>query len=94
MQRVRSRKATVEELQSCHSDLYAEIFGGNPYNRQRLMGNTNIFCVCVCVSVSVCVYVCVCVCVLPVSDLVWSLIFIYYTFVKILEEGGEQCRIH
>ena len=38
LQRVRSRKATVEELQSCHSDLYAEIFGGNPYNRQRLMG--------------------------------------------------------
>lgn len=38
IQRIRPRKATIEELQSCHTDLYAEIFGGNPYNRQRLMG--------------------------------------------------------
>ena len=43
LQRIRSKKATLEELQSCHAVMYSEIFGGNPYNRQRLMGKL-LFC--------------------------------------------------
>lgn len=39
LKHVRSRKATIEELQSCHSEQYSLIFGGNPYNRQKLFGN-------------------------------------------------------
>ncbi|KAK7793181.1 hypothetical protein R5R35_012827 [Gryllus longicercus] len=35
-ERVRSRKATLEELQSCHSEAYALLFGTNPLNRQKL----------------------------------------------------------
>ncbi|RUS89050.1 hypothetical protein EGW08_003161 [Elysia chlorotica] len=35
-QRVRTRKATVEELKCCHTEQYSLIFGGNPYNRQKL----------------------------------------------------------
>ncbi|XP_076461218.1 histone deacetylase 4-like isoform X3 [Babylonia areolata] len=51
---VRSRKASLEELQSVHSDLYAEIFGGNPYNRQRLMENFPVrFCMLLCGGVGV-----------------------------------------
>ncbi|KAL8560904.1 hypothetical protein ACOMHN_035844 [Nucella lapillus] len=53
-EKVRSRKASVEELQSVHSDLYAEIFGGNPYNRQRLMENFPVkFCMLMCGGVGV-----------------------------------------
>ncbi|KAJ8879007.1 hypothetical protein PR048_019613 [Dryococelus australis] len=34
--RIRSRKATFEELQSCHSEAHALLFGTNPLNRQKL----------------------------------------------------------
>lgn len=36
IQRVRSRKATLEEIQSCHSEAYTLLFGTNPLNRQKL----------------------------------------------------------
>ncbi|GFU59777.1 histone deacetylase 4 [Nephila pilipes] len=35
-ERVRSRKATLEELQSCHSENYTLLFGTNPLNRPKL----------------------------------------------------------
>jgi histone deacetylase 4/5 len=35
-ERVRSRKATIEEIQSCHSEAYTLLFGTNPLNRQKL----------------------------------------------------------
>ncbi|GBN95957.1 Histone deacetylase 4 [Araneus ventricosus] len=35
-ERVRSRKATLEELQSCHSENYVLLFGTNPLNRPKL----------------------------------------------------------
>ncbi|XP_072745239.1 histone deacetylase 5 isoform X8 [Anoplolepis gracilipes] len=34
--RVRSRKATLEEIQTCHSEAHALLFGTNPLNRQKL----------------------------------------------------------
>ncbi|XP_054286298.1 histone deacetylase 4-like isoform X3 [Macrosteles quadrilineatus] len=34
--RVRSRKATLEELQLCHSEAHTLLFGTNPLNRQKL----------------------------------------------------------
>ncbi|XP_063233276.1 histone deacetylase 4 isoform X3 [Bacillus rossius redtenbacheri] len=34
--RVRSRKAAFEELQCCHSEAHALLFGTNPLNRQKL----------------------------------------------------------
>ncbi|XP_071630350.1 histone deacetylase 4 isoform X6 [Temnothorax longispinosus] len=34
--RVRSRKATLEEIQTCHSEAHALLFGTNPMNRQKL----------------------------------------------------------
>ncbi|XP_076467846.1 histone deacetylase 5-like isoform X2 [Babylonia areolata] len=53
-ERVRSRKATLEELQSCHTELYSEIFGGNPYNRQRLIENSPMrFCILLCGGIGV-----------------------------------------
>ncbi|CAG2109081.1 unnamed protein product, partial [Medioppia subpectinata] len=35
-ERVRSRKATLEEIQLCHSEAYSLLFGTNPLNRQKL----------------------------------------------------------
>ncbi|XP_064648608.1 histone deacetylase 4-like isoform X2 [Lineus longissimus] len=35
-ERVKSRKATIEELQSVHSEAYALLYGTNPHNRQKL----------------------------------------------------------
>ncbi|XP_076169291.1 histone deacetylase 4 isoform X4 [Ptiloglossa arizonensis] len=34
--RIRSRKATLEEIQTCHSEAHALLFGTNPMNRQKL----------------------------------------------------------
>ncbi|XP_022251824.1 histone deacetylase 4-like isoform X3 [Limulus polyphemus] len=34
-ERVRSRKASLEELQTCHSEAYTMLFGTNPLNRHR-----------------------------------------------------------
>ncbi|XP_033221341.1 histone deacetylase 4 isoform X4 [Belonocnema kinseyi] len=34
--RVRSRKATLEEIQTCHSEAHTLLFGTNPLNRQKL----------------------------------------------------------
>ncbi|KAJ8683063.1 hypothetical protein QAD02_018855, partial [Eretmocerus hayati] len=34
--RVRSRKATLEEIQSCHTEAHAFLFGTNPLTRQKL----------------------------------------------------------
>ncbi|XP_067211637.1 histone deacetylase 4 isoform X4 [Linepithema humile] len=34
--RVRSRKATLDEIQTCHSEAHALLFGTNPLNRQKL----------------------------------------------------------
>ncbi|XP_014285163.1 histone deacetylase 4 isoform X4 [Halyomorpha halys] len=34
--RVRSRKATLEEIQTCHSEPHTLLFGTNPLNRQKL----------------------------------------------------------
>ncbi|XP_039304510.1 histone deacetylase 5 isoform X7 [Solenopsis invicta] len=34
--RVRSRKATLEEIQTCHSEAHALLFGTNPLNRQKV----------------------------------------------------------
>lgn len=34
--RVRSRKASLEEIQTCHSEAHALLFGTNPLNRQKL----------------------------------------------------------
>ncbi|XP_076360796.1 histone deacetylase 4-like isoform X3 [Tachypleus tridentatus] len=34
--RVRARKASLEELQTCHSEAYTMLFGTNPLNRHRL----------------------------------------------------------
>ncbi|XP_046390960.1 histone deacetylase 4 isoform X3 [Ischnura elegans] len=35
-ERLRSRKATLEELQSCHSETHTLLFGTNPLTRQKL----------------------------------------------------------
>ncbi|KAK3108585.1 hypothetical protein FSP39_011347 [Pinctada imbricata] len=35
-ERIRSRKASVEELQCCHTESHALLYGTNPLNRQRL----------------------------------------------------------
>ncbi|XP_054163857.1 histone deacetylase 4-like isoform X2 [Oppia nitens] len=35
-ERVRSRKATLDEIQLCHSESYTLLFGTNPLNRQKL----------------------------------------------------------
>ncbi|RWS29289.1 histone deacetylase 4-like protein [Leptotrombidium deliense] len=35
-ERIRSRKATLEEIQSCHSEAYTLLFGTSPLNRQKL----------------------------------------------------------
>ncbi|XP_065200082.1 histone deacetylase 4 isoform X3 [Planococcus citri] len=37
--RVRSRKATLEELQTCHSEAHTLLFGTTPLNRQKLDAN-------------------------------------------------------
>ncbi|KAK6619804.1 hypothetical protein RUM44_006203 [Polyplax serrata] len=34
--RLRARKATIEEIQSCHSEAHTLLFGTNPINRQKL----------------------------------------------------------
>ncbi|XP_069940162.1 histone deacetylase 9 isoform X4 [Cherax quadricarinatus] len=34
--RLRTRKASLEEIQSCHSEAHTLLFGTNPWNRQRL----------------------------------------------------------
>ncbi|XP_037075472.1 histone deacetylase 4-like [Pollicipes pollicipes] len=34
--RIRSRKATLEEIQTCHSEAHTIFFGTNPLNRQKL----------------------------------------------------------
>ncbi|KAG7174703.1 histone deacetylase 4-like, partial [Homarus americanus] len=34
--RLRTRKATLEEIQSCHSEAHTLLFGTNPWNRQHL----------------------------------------------------------
>lgn len=36
LQRIKSRKSTIEELQSCHTEAHTLIYGTNPLNRQRL----------------------------------------------------------
>lgn len=36
LQRIRSRKATLEELQSVHSERHVLLFGTNPLNRLKL----------------------------------------------------------
>lgn len=46
LQRIRSRKATVEELQSVHSEEHVLLFGSSPFNRlkldnRKLAGNYN-----------------------------------------------------
>lgn len=35
-EKIRSRKATLEEIQSCHSEAYTLLFGASPLNRQKL----------------------------------------------------------
>lgn len=35
-EKIRSRKATLEEIQSCHSEAYTLLFGTSPINRQKL----------------------------------------------------------
>ncbi|XP_063421241.1 histone deacetylase 4-like isoform X6 [Mytilus trossulus] len=35
-ERIKSRKASMEELQSCHSEAHTLLYGTNPLNRQRL----------------------------------------------------------
>ncbi|BFZ01040.1 hypothetical protein BsWGS_04077 [Bradybaena similaris] len=53
-ERVRTRKATIEELQSCHTETYSLIFGGNPYNRQKLYeSSSKKFCLLYCGGVGV-----------------------------------------
>ncbi|GFR95173.1 histone deacetylase, partial [Elysia marginata] len=53
-QRVRTRKATVEELKCCHSEQYSLIFGGNPYHRQKLCeSGSKKFCLLYCGGVGV-----------------------------------------
>lgn len=45
VQRIRSRKATLEELQSVHSEKHVLVFGANPLNRldnRKLAGNIQI----------------------------------------------------
>ncbi|XKL65443.1 hypothetical protein PGB90_008863 [Kerria lacca] len=37
--RVRSRKATLEELQICHTEAHTLLFGTNPLNRQKIDAN-------------------------------------------------------
>ncbi|KAK7602204.1 hypothetical protein V9T40_009645 [Parthenolecanium corni] len=37
--RVRSRKATLEELQTCHTEAHTLLFGTNPLNRQKIDAN-------------------------------------------------------
>lgn len=36
LQRVRGRKATLEELQSVHSEEHVLLFGTSPFNRLKL----------------------------------------------------------
>ncbi|KAG8432545.1 hypothetical protein GDO86_016979 [Hymenochirus boettgeri] len=38
---IRGRKATLEELQSVHSEAYTLLYGTNPLNRQKLEGSLN-----------------------------------------------------
>ncbi|GAU99331.1 hypothetical protein RvY_10352 [Ramazzottius varieornatus] len=38
-ERLRSRKATLEEIQTCHSEAYTMLFGSNPTNRSRMDPN-------------------------------------------------------
>ncbi|XP_055893075.1 histone deacetylase 4-like isoform X3 [Biomphalaria glabrata] len=53
-EKVRTRKATIEELQSCHTEQYSLIFGGNPYNRQKLYeSSSKRFCLLYCGGVGV-----------------------------------------
>lgn len=45
LQRIRSRKATLEEIQTCHSEAYTLLFGSSPHNRHKIdpakLGKTN-----------------------------------------------------
>ncbi|XP_012935632.1 histone deacetylase 4 [Aplysia californica] len=53
-EKIRTKKATVEELQSCHSEQYSLIFGGNPYNRQKLFeSSSKKFCLLYCGGIGV-----------------------------------------
>lgn len=36
LQRLRSRKATLEEIQTCHSESYTLLFGSSPHNRHKI----------------------------------------------------------
>ncbi len=58
MQRVKSRKATIEELQTCHSEAYTLLYGTNSHNRQKLdpkilEGLPNQFCYLPCGGIGV-----------------------------------------
>ncbi|XP_067649749.1 histone deacetylase 4-like isoform X3 [Haliotis asinina] len=53
-ERVRSRKASTEELQSCHTHLHTLVYGTNPLSRQKLLESSPMrFCLLPCGGVGV-----------------------------------------
>lgn len=51
--RLRSRKATMEELQSVHSQAYAMFYGNDPHNRDKTSGALNNFVMLPCGGIGV-----------------------------------------
>ena len=51
--RLRSRKATMEELQSVHSPAYAMFYGNDPHNRDKASGAVNNFVMLPCGGIGV-----------------------------------------
>ncbi|XP_050419187.1 histone deacetylase 4 isoform X2 [Patella vulgata] len=53
-ERVRSRKATLEELRSCHTETYTSLYATNPLNRHKLLESSPMrFCLLPCGGVGV-----------------------------------------
>lgn len=51
-EKIKSRRATIEELQSCHSELHMILYGTNPMHRHRLLDHVQ-FCILPCGGIGV-----------------------------------------
>nr|XP_022309887.1 histone deacetylase 4-like isoform X6 [Crassostrea virginica] len=51
-EKIKSRRATIEELQSCHSELHTILYGTNPMHRHRLLDHVQ-FCILPCGGIGV-----------------------------------------
>ncbi|XP_061179793.1 histone deacetylase 4-like isoform X3 [Saccostrea echinata] len=51
-EKIKSRRATIEELQSCHSELHTLLYGTNPMHRHRLLDHIQ-FCMLPCGGIGV-----------------------------------------